>query len=96
MGSVHGQIFFFKNIYLAALGLSCVMQHLCCIMQGLSSQHMASLVVAHGSVVAVHGLSCSSTCGIFVPRPGIKPASPTLQGKFLTPGPPGKSLHGQI
>ena len=25
-----------------------------------------------------------------LPRPGIKPAYPSLQGKFLTPGPPGK------
>jgi len=27
-----------------------------------------------------------------VPRPGIEPASLGLQGRFLTPGPPGKSL----
>ena len=28
---------------------------------------------------------------ILVPRPGIKPTSPALEGGFLTPGPPGKS-----
>jgi len=31
-------------------------------------------------------------CGILVPRPGVKPASPALAGRFLTPGQPGKSL----
>ena len=30
--------------------------------------------------------------GIFNPRPGIKPVSSTLQGRFTTTGPPGKSL----
>ena len=30
--------------------------------------------------------------GILVPRPGIEPATPTLEGKVLTTGPPGKSL----
>ena len=31
-------------------------------------------------------------CGILVPQPGIEPISPALEGKFLTTGPPGKSL----
>ena len=44
-----------------------------------------------GLVVAAHGLSCSAACGILVPQPGIEPASPGLQGGFLTTGPPGKS-----
>ena len=30
--------------------------------------------------------------GILVPRPGIEPKSPALEGRFLTTGPPGKSL----
>ena len=30
--------------------------------------------------------------GQLVPRPGIEPASPALDGGFLTTGPPGKSL----
>ena len=47
-----------------------------------------------GSVVAVLGLSCSRTCGILVPQLGFKPTSPALQGRFLTTGPPGKSLVG--
>ena len=36
-------------------------------------------------------LSCSTACGILVPQPGIEPASPALQSRFLTSGPPGKS-----
>ena len=58
-----------------------------------------SFVAAHrfsscdaSSVVVTRGISCSSTCGILVPQPGIKPVSPALQGRFLTTGPPGKSL----
>ena len=37
----------------------------------------------------VHGLSCSAACGIS-PDQLIEPASPALQGRFLTTGPPGK------
>ena len=44
-----------------------------------------------GSVVAAYGLSCPEACGILVPRPGIEPVSPALEGGFLTTGPPGKS-----
>ena len=43
------------------------------------------------TLFAVHGLNCSSACGILVPLPGIKPACSALQGRFLTTGPPGKS-----
>ena len=46
-----------------------------------------------GSVVAACRLSCPTACGILVPRPGIEPASPALEGGFLTTGPPGKSPH---
>ena len=45
-----------------------------------------------GSVVVAHGLSYSATCGTLVPWPGIEPASPALQGGFLTTGPLGKFL----
>ena len=38
-------------------------------------------------------LSFSVACGILVPQPGIKPAFPALQGRFLTTGPPAKSLQ---
>ena len=30
--------------------------------------------------------------GILAPQPGIKLASPELEGRFITTGPPGKSL----
>ena len=29
--------------------------------------------------------------GILAPRPGIEPSLPTLEGKVLTTGPPGKA-----
>ena len=45
------------------------------------------------SVVAALGLSCSKACEILVPPQSIEPASPTLQGAFLTTEPPGKSWH---
>ena len=45
-----------------------------------------------GSVVVVYRLSCPTACGILDPRPGIKPASPELEGRFFTTGPPGRSL----
>ena len=37
--------------------------------------------------------SCPRACGILVPRPGIKPRPPALQGRCLTTGPEGKSLY---
>ena len=39
------------------------------------------------------GFFGSEACGILAPRPGIEPAPPALQGKVLTTGPQGKSLH---
>ena len=44
-----------------------------------------------GPVVAAHGLSCPSACGVLVPLPGIQPSPTALEGRFLTTGPPGKS-----
>ena len=46
-------------------------------------------VGARAPVIVAHGLSCSMACGD-IPRPGIKPVSPALQGTFITSGPPGK------
>ena len=48
-------------------------------------------LVARAPVVAVHQLSYPAACGILVPQPGIEPVSSALQGRFLTPGPLGKS-----
>ena len=44
-----------------------------------------------GSLVVTHRLSCPLAYGILIPRPGIEPVSPVLEGRFLTTGPPGKS-----
>ena len=73
-------------------------------MLGLCSHTRASLVVAHGlwtpefagSVAVAHGLSCYAACGILVPQPGIEHVAPALEGRFLTTGPPGKSLRGNL
>ena len=65
------------SLYLPVLGLSCGMLDL-------------SLQSA-GSPVAALGLSYSTACGISVPGPGTEPAPPALQGRFLTPRPPGRS-----
>ena len=51
-----------------------------------ASEHVVSVVVALR-------LSCSEAYGILLPQPGIEPASPALQGGFLTTGPSGKSLR---
>ena len=80
---------FFFNIYLfnylAALGLSCGLQDL----HGGSQASLQLWRLRSGA----HGLSsCPVACGILVPQPGIEPASPALEGRFLTTGPPGKSL----
>ena len=40
------------------------------------------------SVAVVRGLSCSAACGVFLDRA----LNPALAGKFLTTGPPEKSL----
>ena len=44
-----------------------------------------------GSVLVVHGLSCSTAHGN-LPGSGIEPASPALGGRFLSTVPLGKSL----
>ena len=49
------------------------------------------LVVARGLFIAEHRHSFPIAYGIFVPRPGIEPTSPALEGGFLTTGLPGKS-----
>ena len=50
---------------------------------------------SHGtwtSVVVGSGLHCSKACGTLVPPRGIEFRSPALQDRFITTGPPGKSL----
>ena len=36
------------------------------------------------------------TCRILAPQLGIEPEAPTLEGKVLTTGPPGKSLQNSV
>ena len=57
--------------------------------------HWVSVVACVGSVIAAHRLRCPVACGILVPKPRIKPMSPTFKGRFLTTGPPGKLLSCQ-
>ena len=40
------------------------------------------------TVFVVCGLNCPVACGVLVPQPGIKFASPALQGGFLNQGGP--------
>ena len=54
---------------------------------------MQSLPWGAGAVTE-HRLSHPGACGILVPRPGIEPTSPTLEGRLLTTQPPRKSLYG--
>ena len=51
----------------------------------------ADSVVVTGEPRACRLSGCSVACGILVPQPGITPVSPSLRGRFLTTGPPGKS-----
>ena len=46
----------------------------------------------HSIFIWVLGLSCPTAWGILVPRPGIEPTSPALEGRFLTTGPLAKFL----
>ena len=41
------------------------------------------------SIVALR-LNCPVACGLLVPRQGMEPVSPALEGRFLTTGPPGE------
>ena len=53
--------------------------------------HLKKNFVHYFIYLATSGVSCGKACGILVPQPGTEPASFTLQGGFLTTGPPGKS-----
>ena len=68
------------------------------LLQVLSSSTFFILVVlgfrygTQAFLVVTCGLSCLTACGILVSPPGIEPASPALEGRFLTMGPLGKPL----
>ena len=52
----------------------------------------SSLLCVVFSLIAAWGLSCHLACGILVSQPGIELVSPTVEGRFLTTGPPERSL----
>ena len=63
----------------------------CCGAWGLGAQ--ASVVVARG--LSSCGTRAQLLCSMWdLPRPGLKPVSPALAGRFLTTAPPGK-FHQQ-
>ena len=92
--------YLFVYPHLAVLGLAAPRLSLVAVSRGCSLGWLRGLLIAvaslavaprlqsAGSVVVVHGLSCSTW---YLPGPGIKPMSPVLAGRFLTTGPPGKS-----
>ena len=59
--------------------------------RGSLLRRAGSFVLAQGLSSCGRGLCCSAACGILVPRPGLEPVSPALQGGFVTTGPPVKS-----
>ena len=97
---------FFKNkfiyLFLAALGLCCcAWAFSSCDEWGLLFIAMHGLLIAVASLVAEHGLQARglSSCGTQaqllygmwdLPGPGLEPISPSLAGRFLITGPPGK------
>ena len=92
--------FFFKLIYFWLRWVFFAVRRLLVAEHGLQVRgfqqlwHTGSVAVARGlqsvgSVVVVHGLSCSTGCGIF--PVGTEPVFPALAGGFLSAAPPGKS-----
>ena len=49
-------------------------------------------LLQHSSSSLQHTGLVTVVCGILVPWLGVKPVSPVLEGRFLTTGPPGKTL----
>ena len=54
---------------------------------------MLVIPVVCGASLVAQGLSCPAAGEILVSRQTIKPMTPALEGRFLTTGPPGKSLN---
>ena len=61
-------------------------------MSGLSCSTRTLFFRCAGSVVVAGELSCPAAHGFLVLWPGVEPASPALEGGFITTGPPGLPL----
>ena len=72
-------------VFIVVCGTSLVVNH------GLYRVCVFTDCSAQASVFALCRLGCPVACGILVPQPGIEPASPASENRFLTAGPPGKS-----
>ena len=59
---------------------------------GLLSSCGSQVPECVGSAVVSLRFGCPVACGILVPRPRTEPPLPALEGRFVTPGPPRKSL----
>ena len=82
-------------IYLAASGLSWCMRKLCCVTLHLSSSHMDSscaqgLSGNTAQAWLLHGIWDRSY------QPGLEPAPPALEGRFLTTVPSEKPWHHNL
>ena len=75
------------------MGHRCVFFWLCWVFTGGNTGSLVTVWALEcvGSVAAVHRLRWDPQ-GMWdlSSQPGIKPMSPTLEGRFLTPGPPGE------
>ena len=74
---------------------TCVYLWLCSVLVVARAIFLASWEIFRGgtglSTCGACIFSCFEACGILVPQSGTEPTSSALQGRFLTPGPPGKS-----
>ena len=65
--------------------------------EGPLLHHVGSFVTASpGSLVAACGLSCFTACGTLVLPSRTQSLSSALQGRYLTSGPPGRSLDSLL
>ena len=81
-------------VLLSSQCLSCSLLFFLAVLDLLQGAGFLQLQSACCLIVA-HGLSCPAACGILVPRPGIKPHLPELQGRLLPSRPPGFLLFDQ-
>ena len=89
--------FFFLQcwVFIPAPWLSLVWQAVATLHCSMQASHCTgfSCCRAQASVVVAGGLSCPEhEVARNLPGPGTEPRSPALSGRFLTTGPPGKSL----